>query len=174
MADTRADLRYRDSRAAQHQKLFCSCESELVEEEKSTLMRRLRPSQSNWAIEPGGVGTGRQEDELQVPGATVEMLLGRGKRGAPHDADEDAVRAFDSISPAQGKGRRSALHAEDRHRRVEASGFQRTALISTGGVLDLNGRSISILSNPWRRMRRARSKQRTVRSLIALTGWAYP
>ena len=123
-------------------KLFCSCESELVEEEGSTLMRRLRPSQSELGeIDRAVLAQAARKMSFRYQAPPSRCCLVEADEEPPHDADKDAVQASLIVSALL-----KARPVDEVHymRKIvidgsNTSGFQRTALISTGGVLDLNG-----------------------------------
>ena len=130
-------------------KLFCSCESDLVEEEGFTLLRRLRPSQSELGeIDRAVLAQAARKMSFRYQSPRSRCCLVEADEEPPHDTDKDAVQASLIVSALL-----KARPVDEVHymRKIvidgsNTSGFQRTALISTDGVLDVNGRSISILS----------------------------
>jgi glutamyl-tRNA(Gln) amidotransferase subunit E len=130
-------------------KLFCSCESDLVEEEGSTLLRRLRPSQSELGeIDRAVLAQAARKMSFRYQAPRSRCCLVEADEEPPHDADRDAVHASLIVSALLKARTVDEVHYM---RKIvidgsNTSGFQRTALISTDGVLDVNGRSISILS----------------------------
>ena len=130
-------------------KLFCSCESDLVEDEGSTLLRKLRPSQSELGeIDRAVLAQAARKMSFRYQSPRARCCLVEADEEPPHDADKDAVQASLIVSALL-----KARPVDEVHymRKIvidgsNTSGFQRTALISTDGVLDVNGKSISILS----------------------------
>ena len=130
-------------------KLFCSCQSDLVEEEGFTLLRRLRPSQSELGeIDRAVLAQAARKMSFRYQSPRSRCCLVEADEEPPHDADKDAVQASLIVSALL-----KARPVDEVHymRKIvidgsNTSGFQRTALISTDGMLDVNGRSISILS----------------------------
>ena len=130
-------------------KLFCSCESDLVEEEGFTLLRRLRPSQSELGeIDRAVLAQAARKMSFRYQSPRSRCCLVEADEEPPHDADKDAVQASLIVSSLL-----KARPVDEVHymRKIvidgsNTSGFQRTALISTDGILDVNGESISILS----------------------------
>ncbi|HEY3421031.1 MAG TPA: Glu-tRNA(Gln) amidotransferase subunit GatE [Methanomassiliicoccales archaeon] len=130
-------------------KLFCSCESELVEEEGATLLRRLRPSQSELGeIDRAVLAQAARKMSFRYQAPPSRCCLVEADEEPPHDADRDAVQASLIVSALLRARPVDEVHYM---RKIvidgsNTSGFQRTALISTDGVLEVNGKQISILS----------------------------
>ncbi len=103
-------------------KLFCSCETRLVEEEGVTLLRRLRPTQSEMGeIDRAALVQAERRMRFRYQAPRSVSCLVDADEEPPHDADEDAMDitlTVASLMHAQGRGR-SPFHAQDRHRRLE-------------------------------------------------------
>jgi len=129
-------------------KLFCSCPSDLVDEHHREFVRRLRPTQSEMG-EVDRAALEEAERKLQFRYQTVPCsCLVEADEEPPHDANKRAVEAalemtclleLTPIDEIQFM-RKIVIDGSN------TGGFQRTALISTKGQLDIDGRRIGISS----------------------------
>jgi glutamyl-tRNA(Gln) amidotransferase subunit E len=129
-------------------KLFCSCASDLVDEHHREFVRRLRPTQSEMG-EVDRAALEEAERKLQFRYQSVPCsCLVEADEEPPHDANTRAVEAalemtclleLTPIDEIQFM-RKIVIDGSN------TGGFQRTALISTGGHLDIDGRRIGISS----------------------------
>jgi glutamyl-tRNA(Gln) amidotransferase subunit E len=129
-------------------KLFCSCPSDLVDEHHREFIRRLRPTQSEMG-EVDRAALEEAERKLQFRYQTVPCsCLVEADEEPPHDANKRAVEAalemtclleLTPIDEIQFM-RKIVIDGSN------TGGFQRTALISTKGHLDIDGRRIGISS----------------------------
>lgn len=130
-------------------KLFCSCRSNLVEEEGTIFHRRLRPTQSEMGEMDRAVlaqAERRMHFAYQAPKG-VSCLV-EADEEPPHDADQEATQTALTVSAMLEAQVMDEVHFM---RKIvidgsNTSGFQRTALVAVDGALDLNGRRIGILS----------------------------
>jgi glutamyl-tRNA(Gln) amidotransferase subunit E len=130
-------------------KLFCSCPSELIEEEGSTILRRLRPTQSEMGeMDRAVLAQAERRMRFRYQSPRSRCCLVEADEEPPHDADAEAMHT-------------TLVVAEMTHSKVidevhfmrklvidgsNTSGFQRTALVAFDGHIDVNGRRISIQS----------------------------
>ena len=130
-------------------KLFCSCDSDLVESDAKTYYRRLRPTTSEMgevdraALMEASKKMGFRYQSPKGVSCLVEM-----DDEPPHDADADAIDTVLTFASMMGSTIVDEIHFM---RKLvidgsNTSGFQRTALVAMGGELQVNGRSISIQS----------------------------
>ncbi|HUT28137.1 MAG TPA: Glu-tRNA(Gln) amidotransferase subunit GatE [Methanomassiliicoccales archaeon] len=130
-------------------KLFCSCRSQLVDEEGALFFRRLRPTQSEMGEVDRAVlaqAERRMHFAYQAPSA-VSCLVEKDEE-PPHDADEEAMQTVLIVSAMLDSKVMDEVHFM---RKIvidgsNTSGFQRTALVAVDGALEVNGHSIGILS----------------------------
>lgn len=128
-------------------KLFCSCDSELVDEEGSVLLRRLRPTQSELGeVDRAALAEADKNMRFRYRAPKGVSCLVEADEEPPHDANADAIEVAMSIA--------CLLHAkpvDEIHfmRKIvidgsNTTGFQRTALIALDGHVDIDGKRISI------------------------------
>lgn len=129
-------------------KLFCSCESALSEEGEGAFYRRLRPTTG----ETGEIDRAALVQFQKGIGYRYQMCqqscLVDLDEEPPHDADKDAMDTVLTLSSMVGSRIADEVHFM-RKIVVDGSnttGFQRTALVATGGSIEVNGKEISILS----------------------------
>jgi glutamyl-tRNA(Gln) amidotransferase subunit E len=129
-------------------KLFCSCESDLVDEHERELVRRLRPTQSEMG-EIDRAAVEEAERKLQFRYQTVPCsCLVEADEEPPHDANRLAIEASLVMAFLLNMSLVNEIHFM-RKIVIDGSntgGFQRTALIATSGHLDLNGKRFGISS----------------------------
>ncbi|MDR0522956.1 MAG: Glu-tRNA(Gln) amidotransferase subunit GatE [Candidatus Methanoplasma sp.] len=129
-------------------KLFCSCGSELCDSGTEVCVRRLRPA----AGETGE--TDRAALEQSKRGLAyryqrcASSCLVETDDEPPHPVNADALET--ALTFAAMLGSDVADEIQFMRKIVvdgsNTSGFQRTSLIATGGSVDVNGRSIGVLS----------------------------
>jgi len=130
-------------------KLFCSCRSQLVEEEGKCFNRRLRPTQSEMGeIDRAALAQAERRMHFTYQAPKGVSCLVEADEEPPHDADKEAMQASLTVAAMLGCQVMDEVHFM---RKIvidgsNTSGFQRTALVAVDGSLDLNGRSIGILS----------------------------
>ncbi|MCU0859530.1 MAG: Glu-tRNA(Gln) amidotransferase subunit GatE [Thermoplasmata archaeon] len=129
-------------------KLFCSCPSDLVDEHHREFVRKLRPTQSEMG-EIDRAALEEAERKLQFRYQTVPCsCLVEADEEPPHDANKRAVEAALEMTCLLEL---TAVDEIQFMRKIvidgsNTGGFQRTALISTRGHLDIDGRRIGISS----------------------------
>lgn len=130
-------------------KLFCSCESRLCDDGVGTYYRRLRPTTSEMGEVDRAALVQFQRDMgyryQSSPGVSCLVEL---DEEPPHDTNEDALSTVLTFSEMMKAHVVDEVHFM---RKIvvdgsNTSGFQRTALISMDGEVDVNGKKISILS----------------------------
>lgn len=128
-------------------KLFCDCQTLLVEEEGATFQRRLRPTTSELGeIDRAALVQAEKKMRFRYQAPASSSCLVDADEEPPHCANADALDIVLTFA--------AMLHArpvDEVHfmRKIvidgsNTTGFQRTAMIATDGVLEVNGRSISI------------------------------
>ncbi|UCE81529.1 MAG: Glu-tRNA(Gln) amidotransferase subunit GatE [Methanobacteriota archaeon] len=129
-------------------KLFCQCDSTLVDGYQSEFLRRLRPTQSEMG-EIDKAALEEAERRLLFRYQTVDCsCLVEADEEPPHSANELAIEAALEVSLLLDAKPVDEIHFM-RKIVIDGSntcGFQRTALIATGGHMDIDGRRISIPS----------------------------
>ena len=130
-------------------KLFCDCDCHLSDDGKGSYYRRLRPTTGETgevdraALAQFERGIGYLYQTSDGVSCLVEL-----DEEPPHGANEDAMDTVLTFSVMLGSRIVDEVHFM---RKVvvdgsNTSGFQRTALVATGGKVTVNGRDISILS----------------------------
>lgn len=129
-------------------KLFCSCPSDLSEQVTGRVTRKLRVSRSEMGEVDEAARIQTAKNELFEYEITPNSCLVELDEEPPHAANMDAI--------ALGLEMALLLHSkplDEIHfmRKIvvdgsNTAGFQRTALISTGGWLDVGGRRVGIQS----------------------------
>jgi len=130
-------------------KLFCSCESHLCDEGNGAYFRKLRPTTG----ETGEIDRAALAQYKKGIGFRYQMAEGVS---CLVDLDEEPPNGPDPEALETALVFSEMLHAriaDEIHfmRKVvvdgsNTGGYQRTALVSTGGWVEVNGRKISILS----------------------------
>ncbi|MDD1773557.1 MAG: Glu-tRNA(Gln) amidotransferase subunit GatE [Methanomassiliicoccales archaeon] len=128
-------------------KLFCSCDSELVEEEGSVLFRRLRPAQSELGeVDRAALAEAEKRMRFKYQAPKGVSCLVEADEEPPHDANPDAIDAVLVMACLLGADPVDEIHFM---RKIvidgsNTTGFQRTALVALNGQLDVGGKKISI------------------------------
>lgn len=127
-------------------KLFCECQTEFSDEHHKEFVRRLRPTQSEMG-EIDRAALEESERKLHFRYQTVPYsCLVEADEEPPHDANKRAIEASLEMSCLLGMTCADEIHFM-RKIVIDGSntgGFQRTALISTGGSMEVGGRTIGI------------------------------
>ena len=130
-------------------KLFCSCESRLCEEGYGNYFRKLRPTTSEMGeIDRAALAQFRRHLGYRYQCCRGTSCLVELDEEPPHDVNPDAMDISLTFSEMLGADIVDEVHFM---RKIvvdgsNTSGFQRTALISTGGSVDVGGRKVGILS----------------------------
>jgi glutamyl-tRNA(Gln) amidotransferase subunit E len=130
-------------------KLFCSCRSQLVEEEGAQLRRRLRPTQSEMGeIDRAALAQAERRMHFTYQAPKEVSCLVEADEEPPHDADAEAMQTVLTVSTMLKASIMDEVHFM---RKIvidgsNTSGFQRTALVAVDGTVDINGQNIGILS----------------------------
>ncbi|MGE4275233.1 MAG: Glu-tRNA(Gln) amidotransferase subunit GatE [Candidatus Methanomethylophilaceae archaeon] len=130
-------------------KLFCSCDSELVESDAKTFFRRLRPTTSEMGeVDRAALMEAAKKMGFRYQAPPGVSCLVEMDDEPPHAADEDAIDTVLTFASMMGSTIVDEIHFM---RKLvidgsNTSGFQRTALVAMGGELQVNGRRISIQS----------------------------
>jgi len=127
-------------------KLFCDCQAELSDEHHKEFVRRLRPTQSEMG-EIDRAALEESERKLHFRYQTVPYsCLVEADEEPPHDANRRAIEASLEVSSLLGMTPVDEIHFM-RKIVIDGSntgGFQRTALISTKGSVEVDGKSIGV------------------------------
>lgn len=130
-------------------KLFCSCNSELVESDSITYFRRLRPTSGETGeIDRAALMEASKKMSFRYQAPPGVSCLVDMDEEPPHDADSDAIDTVLTFASMMGSTIVDEIHFM---RKLvidgsNTSGFQRTALVAMGGSLEVNGRTIGIQS----------------------------
>ncbi len=129
-------------------KLFCECPTELVDEHHKEFVRRLRPTQSEMG-EIDRAALEEAERKLHFRYQTVPCsCLVEADEEPPHDANKRAIEAALEMSYLLNTTPVDEIHFM-RKIVIDGSntgGFQRTALISTKGSIEVGGKRIGVSS----------------------------
>ncbi len=127
-------------------KLFCNCESRLVEEIREEFVRRLRPTQS----ELGEVDRAALEEAAKGLvfryQATETSCLVEADEEPPHEANREAIETVLKVALMLEAEPVNEVHFM---RKIvidgsNTTGFQRSALVALNGTLEVDGRVIGI------------------------------
>ena len=130
-------------------KLFCSCDSHLTEEGHGSCYRRLRPTTSEMGeIDRAALAQFQRNLGYRYQSAPGVSCLVELDEEPPHETNADALATTLTFSEMMKARVVDEIHFM---RKIvvdgsNTSGFQRTALISMNGSVNVNGRDISILS----------------------------
>lgn len=129
-------------------KLFCECETDLVDDHRKEFVRKLRPTQSEMG-EIDRAALEEAERKLQFRYQTVDCsCLVEADEEPPHDANKLATSASLEMAMMLNMAPVDEVHFM-RKIVIDGSntcGFQRTALIATDGHLEVGGKRVSVLS----------------------------
>ena len=130
-------------------KLFCSCRTELVEEEGCTILRKLRPTQSELGeIDRAALAQAERRMRFRYQAPQAVSCLVDVDEEPPHDADAEAMRTTLTMAALLRARVVDEVHFM---RKIvidgsNTTGFQRTALVAMDGEIEVGGRSIAIQS----------------------------
>jgi len=128
-------------------KLFCSCPSQLVEEDGLVLLRRLRPAQSEMGkVDRAALAEAEKKLRFRYQAPPGVSCLVEADEEPPHAADEDATNVVLTVSALLNADVVDEIHFM---RKIvidgsNTTGFQRTALVAMDGYIELNGKRISV------------------------------
>ena len=130
-------------------KLFCSCPSDLVEVEGPMLHRRLRPTFSEMGeIDRAALAQAERRMRFRYQCPRSHCCLVEADEEPPHDADAEAMELTLLVAAMTSSQVVDEIHFM---RKIvidgsNTTGFQRTALVATGGSIEINGKRISVQS----------------------------
>ena len=130
-------------------KLFCSCRTDLVEEEGTTILRRLRPTQSEMGeLDRAALAQAERKMRFRYQAPKGVSCLVDADEEPPHDADAEALEITLTMSALL-----KARVVDEVHfmRKIvidgsNTTGFQRTALVAMDGEIEVGGKRITIQS----------------------------
>lgn len=128
-------------------KLFCQCQSDLVEEKGQEFMRKLRPSQSELGeIDRAALAEAEKKLRFRYQAPPEVSCLVEADEEPPHAANEEAIEVALTVAAMLNARPVDEIHFM---RKIvidgsNTTGFQRTALVAMHGYLEVNGRRISI------------------------------
>ena len=127
-------------------KLFCECRTEFSDEHHKEFVRRLRPTQSEMG-EIDRAALEESERKLHFKYQTVPYsCLVEADEEPPHDANKRAIEAALEMSCLLGMTPVDEIHFM-RKIVIDGSntgGFQRTALVSLRGNLEVSGKKVGV------------------------------
>jgi glutamyl-tRNA(Gln) amidotransferase subunit E len=128
-------------------KLFCHCDSRLLEEESFTLLRRLRPTQSELGeIDRAALVQAEKKLRFRYQAPHAVSCLVDADEEPPHRANDEAIDVVLTIASMLRAKVVDEIHFM-RKIVVDGSntaGFQRTALVAVDGYLEIDGKKISV------------------------------
>ena len=130
-------------------KLFCSCDSHLTEEGHGSCYRRLRPTTSEMGeIDRAALAQFQRNLGYRYQSAPGVSCLVELDEEPPHETNSEALATTLTFSEMMKARVVDEIHFM---RKIvvdgsNTSGFQRTALVSMNGSVDVNGKGISTLS----------------------------
>lgn len=130
-------------------KLFCSCRTDLVEEEGAAIQRRLRPTQSELGeVDRAALAQAERRMRFRYQAPRGVSCLVEADEEPPHDADADAMQI--TLVMASLLGARAVDEVHFMRKIVidgsNTTGFQRTALVAMDGEVEVGGKRIAIQS----------------------------
>lgn len=127
-------------------KLFCDCQCEFSDDHHKEIVRKLRPTQSELG-EIDRAALEESERKMHFKYQTVpDSCLVEADEEPPHDANKRAIEASLEMSALMGMRAVDEIHFM-RKIVIDGSntgGFQRTALVSTGGSIQVADKRIGI------------------------------
>ncbi|MBI0583836.1 MAG: Glu-tRNA(Gln) amidotransferase subunit GatE [Methanomassiliicoccus sp.] len=128
-------------------KLFCDCQTLLVEDEGCGLVRRLRPTQSELGeIDRAALVQAEKRLRFRYQAPRASSCLVDADEEPPHAANAEALDIVLTFAAMLDARPVDEVHFM-RKLVIDGSnttGFQRTAMIATDGTLEVNGRKISV------------------------------
>ena len=129
-------------------KLFCDCDSTLVDDHRQEFVRMLRPTQSEMGeIDRAALEEAERKLQFRYQSVSCSCLV-EADEEPPHDANKMAIGAAMEMTFLLNATPVDEIHFM-RKIVIDGSntcGFQRTALVATNGLLEMSGNRISILS----------------------------
>jgi glutamyl-tRNA(Gln) amidotransferase subunit E len=129
-------------------KLFCECDSDLVDDHRHEFVRKLRPTQSEMGeIDKAALEEAERKLAFRYQGVSCSCLV-EADEEPPHDANRLAIGATLETAVLLEASPIDEIHFM-RKIVIDGSntcGFQRTALVATNGMMDVAGKRVSILS----------------------------
>ncbi|HIH01581.1 TPA: Glu-tRNA(Gln) amidotransferase subunit GatE [Thermoplasmata archaeon] len=129
-------------------KLFCECDSSLVDDHRLEFVRKLRPTQSEMGeIDKAALEEAERKLAFRYQTVSCSCLV-EADEEPPHDANTLAISASLEMSVLLNAAPVDEIHFM-RKIVIDGSntcGFQRTALIATNGMLEVDGKRVSVLS----------------------------
>ncbi|MCU0851940.1 MAG: Glu-tRNA(Gln) amidotransferase subunit GatE [Thermoplasmata archaeon] len=127
-------------------KLFCDCRSEFSDDHHKEFVRRLRPTQSELGeIDRAALEESERKMHFRYQTVPYSCLV-EADEEPPHDANKRAIEAALEMSALLEMTPADEVHFM-RKIVIDGSntgGFQRTALVSTNGSLNVDGKKITI------------------------------
>ncbi len=127
-------------------KLFCNCPSELVDEEGLSFVRRLRPTQSEMGeVDAAALEEARKKLQFVYQALDTTCLV-EADEEPPHPANREAVETTLLVALLLGCTPVEEIHFM---RKIvidgsNTTGFQRSALVATGGEIEVDGVVVGI------------------------------
>lgn len=129
-------------------KLFCSCDTMLCDEGFGAHFRKLRPTTSEMGeVDRAALAQFQRHMGFRYQCCAASCLVDLDEE-PPHEVNKEAMETSLMFSAMLNSDITDEIHFM---RKIvvdgsNTSGFQRTALVATGGEVDVNGKKISILS----------------------------
>ncbi len=129
------------------EKLFCGCPSEMVEDEDGTVLRYLRPTESELGdVDRAALMEAQKGLKFRYQTPESSSCLVELDEEPPHGPDEEALDIAITMALFMDAEMIEEIHFM-RKIVIDGSntpGFQRTALLAIDGALDVNGKKIGI------------------------------
>jgi glutamyl-tRNA(Gln) amidotransferase subunit E len=129
-------------------KMFCECDSNLVDDHEKEFVRRLRPTQSEMGeIDRAALEEAERKLHFRYQSVNCSCLV-EADEEPPHDANKLVIETALEMSLLLKSSPVDEIHFM-RKMVIDGSntgGFQRTALIAMGGTMEVGGKHISISS----------------------------
>lgn len=127
-------------------KLFCDCQCDFSDEHHKEIIRRLRPTQSELGeIDRAALEESERKMHFRYQTVPYSCLV-EADEEPPHDANKRAIEASLEMSALMSMKAVDEVHFM-RKIVIDGSntgGFQRTALVSTGGAIQVGDKRIGI------------------------------
>jgi len=128
-------------------KLFCDCQTLLVEAEGDSLLRRLRPTQSELGeVDRAALAQAERRMRFRYQAPHGSSCLVDADEEPPHAANAEALDIVLTVAAMLGARPVDEVHFM-RKLVIDGSnttGFQRTAMVAMDGGLEVNGRKVSV------------------------------
>lgn len=128
-------------------KLFCDCETSLVEVEGASFLRRLRPTQSELGeVDRAALAQAERKMRFRYQAPPCASCLVDADEEPPHRANPEAVDIVLTVAALLNARPVDEVHFM---RKIvidgsNTTGFQRTAMVAMDGYLEVNGRKITV------------------------------